>query len=538
MAIKLTQPTTNSPVNGIKLNPAVKGAPTLEQIKGFQEKRGTKTPTGLEAKLSATPDYGSKVGAEQVGGFKKIWDSMNRGAEMINAGQKEGSLKGFGKVALGIAEAGAGTIVGAGEVALAPITPIVKNVLSPENYKTNTVLPANLKIPKAPTTPEEKATYAKAHPAISAIATKLDDLVKAYPEVANTASDIFNAALYFVGAGEGEAPLKNAITKESLADAKESLVTDINKIPTPEELGKKATELVTPKPTDVNKVTGEIIQGKVEDIAKGKTALSQIDISKVKTYKDLGATLDKKIADDSNALDATLETNKTVKKLNDLSLKEKAGKMTVSHNYVKDAIAQLKEHYTAINDNVALAKIQATEAKAVKDGLTVKEINDIAKEHGQAINAFNANGQAASGLTKQAAENTRMGLKNTARDIFGDKAYKAADEQISATIRTRDLVNKIEEDVNKLQQKIKERSLGEKAGRLVGEVVNLIGVGGPKGLVEYFLGRGTGLKTLNALDLEAVLSKNLKNLQKALKDNATPAEIENDLNEILTPSTK
>lgn len=267
---------------------------------------------------------------------------------------------------------------------------------------------------------------------------------------------------------------------------------------------------------DVDTLAGTITQGNKADIDKAKAALSNIDTTGIKTYDDLQNTLGTKIKVLSEKLDNTLSKNTTTTKLKDLGTDIKVGDSTVTHNHVKDALSELRDHYSAINDPVGKAKIDQLTAKAKNTGLTVQEINNLAKEHGSTLNAFNANGQAASGLTKQAAENTRSGLKTTARSLFNDKTYEAADEQLSNLLRTKKLVSDVGEQVNKLKQKVNPRGLGEKAGRLLFQVTDKLTGGGLKGYIQSFLPRGDGLKTMNALDLEKGLGKNLKLLRAAL----------------------
>lgn len=267
---------------------------------------------------------------------------------------------------------------------------------------------------------------------------------------------------------------------------------------------------------DLDTLVGTVTQGKTADIEKAKTALGNIDTSAIKTYSDLKNTLDTKIKTISDKLDSALDTNTATTKLKDLGNDVKVGDTTVTHNYVKDALSELKNHYRAINDPVGEAKINQLTDKAKTTGLTVKEVNNLAKEHGNTLNAFNANGQAASGLTKQAAENTRSGLKSTARGLFGNKAYEAADEQLSNLIRTRKLVNDVNEGVNKLKQKVNPRTFGEKAGRLLFQATDKLTGGGLKGYIQSFLPRGDGLKVMNALDLEKGLKGNLKLIRDAL----------------------
>lgn len=283
----------------------------------------------------------------------------------------------------------------------------------------------------------------------------------------------------------------------------------------------------------MDNLVGTIVQGTTKDVATAKSALSTVDTTGVKSYSDLKHVVQEKLDNINTKLDEALATNKETKKLADLNLKTKVGDSTVSHNYVQDSITQLKEHYKATNNVKGLAEIEQLEVLANTKGLTVQEINNLARRHGSDLNAFNANGQAASGLTKQAAENTRTGLKSTARDMFDDPVYKAADAETTKLIRTKELVGKMEEAVNKLSQKIKARTWGEVVGNTAAKVVNILGLNSPKGFVEFFLGRGTGLKTLNALDLNVMLEKNLNKLQEVFKSGASPATIESKLQEII-----
>lgn len=273
----------------------------------------------------------------------------------------------------------------------------------------------------------------------------------------------------------------------------------------------------------LDNLAGTIVQGKTTDIEAAKNALSTIDTEGVESYTDLKHVLDERINNIDSKLDETLATNPKLIK----------GGPGASHDYVQDAIGQLKDHYTATNDIPKLEQIKQLEAKANSEGLTIKEVNDLAKIHGRDLNAFNANGQAASGLSKQAAENTRTGLKATARRAFDNPAYKAADVENFKLIKTRDLVAKLEENVNALQQKIKTRTWGEKLGNLAANVVNIVGFNSPKAFIEYFLGRGTGLKTLNALDLQEALQANLTRLQKALKPGIPESDVIKNLQEIV-----
>lgn len=285
--------------------------------------------------------------------------------------------------------------------------------------------------------------------------------------------------------------------------------------------GKRVTEgTAAAESKSVDKVVGRIIQGKEKDIPAATKVLSSIDIKGIKTYKDLFTKLDDRVSALSHAQDTHLNrTNPAAIPMDKLVVTTKVGSQEITHNFIDDALTQLHNFYEKTNDVTGQAEVSQLIDKAKSGGLSLKDVNDVARIHGTELNAYNQNGELASGLTKQAAENTRAGLKATVRQLSGEqggKASEAIDKSISDTMRTRDLVGKVQSKVNDLQQNIKERTLGEKAGRLFSQVVNTLGLNTPKGAIEYFLGRGTGLKTLNALDLEQGLQKGLKSINSLI----------------------
>lgn len=290
----------------------------------------------------------------------------------------------------------------------------------------------------------------------------------------------------------------------------------------------------------VDELTGTIVQGKKSDIPKARKALSNIEVDNIKTYADLEKTLNTQIQTISTKFDEVLNTRKDVKPLKDLKVTTKVGEKTVSHNYVEDALAHLDELYTKTNDPVGAEKIKQLKIKAETDGLTIKEINDLAREHGIEFKkkAFGKSGEALTSVNAQAFENTRKGIKKTARDLFGDEVFNAVDDELTNLIRTRDLVKSTGENVNKLKQRVTQRGWGEKAGRLVFQIADKFTGGGLKGFIQSFVPRGEGLKVMNALDLEKALQKNLQKLKELNSSNLPEATVIKKLEEILNQSAK
>lgn len=292
----------------------------------------------------------------------------------------------------------------------------------------------------------------------------------------------------------------------------------------------------------VDNLVSQITQGEVSDITKAKAGLSSIDREGIKTYKDLNKAANDKVQVVAQKLDDTLDAkNPNPIPIKQLNMTAKVGDETISHNYVNDALGQLQELYKKVNDPQSLAEVQQLVKKAKTTGLTLKEVNNLARQYGNEFDskAFSKSGESLTSVNAQALENTRSGIKSTARQIFGDKSFQAADSEITNLIKVRDLSKKMIEKVNDLQQKIQPRGLGEKAGRLVGKILDTAGLGSPKGFMEYFTRRGEGAKVLNALDLQNHLSDNLAKLEKisnAVDGNVPEAKINSMLQGFLDSS--
>lgn len=274
------------------------------------------------------------------------------------------------------------------------------------------------------------------------------------------------------------------------------------------------------------KLAGEIAQTKtMAQQPKVVEAIKQIDVKGVKTFPELKERLDTAISDKSGQLDAMLEAKSGAKKLSELDLKTKVAEKTVSHNFVDDAIRQLEDFYNKVNDVEGVEIVNQYKTKANNEGLTVKDLNDIARLHGKDLNAFNVAGELASGLSKRAAENTRIGLKETARKEFGGKEYEQIDKDISSLIATRDAIDKLNETANRIRQNTKKPGLSDyiaKAGNLIFHIFTL-GTGKPIiKTAQHILLKGTlAGKTgrMDAVELEKGLSKRLKELQSIANKN-------------------
>lgn len=269
---------------------------------------------------------------------------------------------------------------------------------------------------------------------------------------------------------------------------------------------------------------GKIVQGKKIADQPAANVLSKLDTSGVRTYSDLGSKLNEFVQSNLKKVDTEFAKNPTPQPLESLTKTFGEGDTSIKINYVQDAIEQLKELYTKTKEPSALVKINQLETKANSAGLTPSEINNLARQYGTEFGskAFTKTGDPLTSVNARAFENTRAGIKGTARSFLTDETAKVLDKTISEALNTKILVDKMTEAVNKLQRRVNQRGLGEKIGRAVGGVVDVATGGALKGLFKkIFLESNVGLKKMNALDLEAQLQKNLKIVQDL---NKTPDE--------------
>lgn len=275
------------------------------------------------------------------------------------------------------------------------------------------------------------------------------------------------------------------------------------------------------------KAVGQVSQGATDTKVPFVEALKAIETKGVKTYKDLATKIDEAIPSYSKIVDNELAKDSNVYKLSDLAVKAKSkGGQEVSTDYVTKAIKDLKELYKTTTDRVSETNLDELLTKAETQGLTRKEVNDISRVYNTEFGgkAFSKTGDPLTSVNAQAFENTRMGLKDVARAGLGGKEAQIADGVISSLFDAKKLVDKNVEAVNKLQQRIIERGWVSKGAYGAVKLVDTLTGGAIRGVTDAVLNRGSGLKTLNALDLEKSLSKNLDKIRKAMENSKTEAE--------------
>lgn len=267
-----------------------------------------------------------------------------------------------------------------------------------------------------------------------------------------------------------------------------------------------------------SKAVGQIVQGQKKDIGPALNVLKRIDTKNVKTYDDFVGAVKNNTALLGQTMDQVLSKDTTKRTLDTLAKVQDVGGTKVSTNYIKQALEHLQELYTGSNDAVSAQRIANTLQKADTEGLTVKELNDIAKQYGSEFGgkAFTKLGEPRTGVNAVAYENTRSGVKETLRSLLPDDTARKLDKQISENIRVEELVEKMAERANKLLQTVNERGILEKAGGIIGKAIDIASLHSVSGILGGISKQSNvGLKTMNALDLEAAIKKNLKVIEQA-----------------------
>ena len=277
------------------------------------------------------------------------------------------------------------------------------------------------------------------------------------------------------------------------------------------------------KVVDTEKTIGKILQSKKDQVELGKKAqevFGNIDIGKVKTFDELSAKIQQGMDEQLKKADVAYSKDPNMYKLGDLAVKtaNKAGQ-EVTTDYVGEALKNLDELYTAIGDNTSKSNVGLLIEKAVNDGLTRSEVNNIARMYSSEFGSkgYTAMGDALTSVNAQKFQNVQRGLKTVARAGEVGTEGQVADELYSAMRKTKELIDKNAEAVASLKQKINERSTLEKAGRGVVNILDSFSGGFLRGVIRGATQSNVGLKVQNWLDIAKNLEKNLKLLHHADK---------------------
>ncbi len=401
--------------------------------------------------------------------------------------------------ALGATASGIGTV-------FAPITNAIKNVADSVANTAKDPIDQNRAIYDNPVVGKILDLFGGAN-------KTMNDWATAHPEAARNLSNALTVGLTAAG-GETKSAEKPIGSLEGIKNTTIDTTQGILDVGVKAgELAKTTKQAIKPTLSPIESV-GQIIQGSTEDLPAAQRALTSLETKGVKTYKDLQSKIKQEIPKLAKEVD--FEFSKDTSGGHSIKSFEQTvgeGKSAVKINYVKQGIDDLRNFYRKTGNAEGLSKIKELENKAKINGLTYKDINDLARLHGMEINAFNANGEAASGLTKQAAENTRKGLKFTARNGLGTSEAQALDAKLTDLYDTQSLIDKMVEKINTSSQKTTKQGVVPKTIEKVVQTVDTI-TGSPLKALGKAMGTTGGTTTISPIELENLLQKNLKNLKK------------------------
>lgn len=284
----------------------------------------------------------------------------------------------------------------------------------------------------------------------------------------------------------------------------------------------------------VETLIGRITQGTKPEIFKAKKAMELIDTKGIKTYTNLKEVAKHKIGELSSKQDDILLNQGKIHKTRELVVREGGTRQ----NFVTTALKQLKELYSKTFDNVNLSRVNQIENKLRTQGLTTQEVNNIAREYGVEFGrkAFSKTGEPLTTVNAVGFENVRKGVKATARRFLPNNASKALDDNITNLFTLQRTAEKMERAVQKLSNKVKQRNILERLGRLAGHAVDVATGGLPRSFLTSFLPSNIGNKVMNSLDLERELARNLSRIEK-LAEKGTDIQIMNFIMQLTKGAT-
>ena len=262
-----------------------------------------------------------------------------------------------------------------------------------------------------------------------------------------------------------------------------------------------------------------VIQGETKDIPLAEQAFKNIDLKGVKTRQELSTRLADAMENQMKLVDDQLSKDPRALSLDDYAVRAKnSAGQEVKTDVISNSLAHLEDFFTKSGDNVSASNVNLIKQKAVSEGLTHQEVNNIARMYSEEFGAkaFNKIGDPLTSVNAQMYQNTRNGLKQAARGGLGYGAEaQVADKLYSAMSNTKRLIDKGVEGVNKLEGRLKNRNLFEKLSYGATKVLNAITGGSLKAGVEALGVSNVGNKIDNWVGLEQSLAKDLKFIEKA-----------------------
>lgn len=286
-----------------------------------------------------------------------------------------------------------------------------------------------------------------------------------------------------------------------------------------EKSAQKSAESLDKNTAKALETVGRIVQGDEEAKNIALEVFKNLDTKGVKTYKELYERLGARGKELMQQVDdELLKDTKGYNFWDNLVKKEVetvGGTKKIIETPISDGIEQLKELYEKVGDQISFAKMEGLEDKFAKEGLSLKEMNDLARQYSSEFwkKAFNKMGDPKTSVSSELYESQRKAIKEFVREKMPDDVVKNLDKQYSELSNTRAWIEKMAEKVNTLTQKTKKKGFLEKAWGLVANVIDKASGWSLKGFIGKLLPSNVGNKINNSLDMEAELPKLLKEMQ-------------------------
>ena len=269
---------------------------------------------------------------------------------------------------------------------------------------------------------------------------------------------------------------------------------------------------------------GRIIQGETSDIKAAMPALQNIDLGKTKTFKDLSEKLGSRQSSVTELQDELLRAIEGKFGLKDTeeAIQTALGVKKVNYvdNAIKDILDTLEQTGEFKDLNKDLFGSGKSLGKAIDDiqkgDADLLDLNNIARYYnGQFRNKiYTKKGDAKDSIQAARYEGNRVGVKEFVRDKMPDEELKQLDREYGNIAQTNQLVDKLTEQANKLEQKLKSDGLGLKLVRGVMKVADTVTLGASRGVVNLFRDSNVGNKVNNILDIQEELAKNLRTVER------------------------
>lgn len=279
---------------------------------------------------------------------------------------------------------------------------------------------------------------------------------------------------------EAAPAIKRGVTK-SVDVAWDTMKPLVNKVDNVVEdvLTKNAVKNLEKNKDAIRLMANQIWQWATSDIENSAKALSSIlktnrpqSISSFKDLKEAGSRRIKEIAwqIDENLSSQAGKINMTHQHIVNVEWKQK-------WKYVEDALKDLLDVYEKQNSPEDMNRILDFQKRFMvdgEDGVSYKELNDLAKEYWEVMDAWNKKNEITTDA-KQWWENTRSWIKDILRERMPDADFRQLDGEMSSVINFNKLVSKSVEAVNNVEKRLIEQWLWNKTvGAAIEKTMNVV----------------------------------------------------------------